>query len=106
MAEPVTDSHKASCHSSLPHIEAGLVTFATNTSSRKRIYLLEQGPYNSVSGVSLLQDPSLSEALFYLHVLAVAASDNAHEVVAATPGLQDALKHMVATLGEIRLLLQ
>jgi hypothetical protein len=47
-----------------------------------------------------LQDPSLSEALFYLHVLAVAASDSAHEVVAATPGLQDALKHMVATLGE------
>jgi hypothetical protein len=53
-----------------------------------------------------LQDPSLSEALFYLHVLAVAASDSAHEVVAATPGLQDALKHMVATLGEIRLRLQ
>jgi hypothetical protein len=48
----------------------------------------------------LLQDPSLSEGLFYLHVLAVAASDSPAEVVAATPGLQDALKHLVATLGK------
>jgi hypothetical protein len=51
----------------------------------------------------LMQDPSLSEALFYLHVLTVAASDSVHEVAAATPGLQDALKHMVAALGEAAL---
>ncbi|KAF6262181.1 hypothetical protein COO60DRAFT_1497721 [Scenedesmus sp. NREL 46B-D3] len=45
------------------------------------------------------EDASLSEALFYLHVLAVAASDSPQEVMAATPGLQDALKHLASALG-------
>lgn len=49
------------------------------------------------------QDASLSEALFYLHVLAVAASDSPQEVMAATPGLQDALKHLASALGTTHL---
>lgn len=45
------------------------------------------------------EDPSLSEGLFYLHVLAVAAADSPQEVAASTAGLQDSFKHMLATLG-------
>ncbi|KAF8071356.1 hypothetical protein HT031_001440 [Scenedesmus sp. PABB004] len=45
------------------------------------------------------EDPSLSEALFYLHLLALAAADSPAAVAAVTPGLSDALKHLVATLG-------